>query len=280
MMRKPAALTRIGLVQTILASGFVIWLIFFPGSATNFAWPIAPEMSAIFLGAGFIARTYLGVSLFRESHWHRLRWQVWGNYAFLAVILLATFWHVGEMNWKSNIWIAHIWVLAYIIEPLTLPLFEPRGQAAKTPFPEEERQGPIFVGLKRTLLVGFVSGVTLGLLLFINPEFMDTRWPWALTAFDARVMAAFPILAGMWALHGYLAEDWAEIKPGVMGTILFTTALFIIWLYGLPNYDRGRENIVQFGAITGIFALLLGFYYVRQERARRAKVSLADGPTG
>jgi hypothetical protein len=279
MLRKPASLTRIGLVQTILASTFVVWLIFFPSTATNFAWPIAPKQSAMFMGAGFIARTFLGIHLWRETHWHRLRWQVWGNYAFLTIILLATFWHVGEMNWSSNIWVAHIWVLAYIVEPLTLPLFEPRGQAAKAPFPEEERQGPIFVGLKRVLLVGFVSGVALGLLLFINPEFMDTRWPWALTPFDSRIMAAFPILTGMWALYGYQATDWADIKPGVLGSLLFTGALFVVWLYNLPSYEAGRENIIQFGLVTGFFALLLGFYYYRQERARRSKVSPANVPT-
>jgi hypothetical protein len=278
MFLKPNAITRVGIVQTILATSFVIWLLFFPSTADNFAWPIVPEMSALFLGAAFIVRAYLGVQLWRQPHWPRLRWSVWGNYAFLAIILVGTFWHISEMNWSSNIWVAHIWVLAYIIEPLTLPLFEPRGKAAKAPFPDELKQGPIFVGLKRVLLVGFVCGVTLGLLLFINPEFMDTRWPWALDPFDARIMAAFPILVGLWALYGYRANDWVEIKPGILGALLFTGALFFVWLYGLPNYDPNRENIVQFGIITAAFALLLGYYYYRQERARPARVMLADAP--
>lgn len=271
MVRKPSAITRIGVIQTILASTFVVWLLFFPSAATNFAWPIMPEMSAMFIGAGFIARAYLGVHLWRQQYWHRLRWQVWGNYAFLAVLLVATFWHVGEMNWSSNIWVAHIWVLAYIIEPLVLPLYEPRGEEAKAPIPDEKMQGPIFVGLKRVLLVGFVVGVTLGLLLFINPEFMDTRWPWPLDPFDARIMAAFPILVGLWALYGYLATDWAEIKPGILGSLLFTTAVFGVWAYNLPNYDPNRENIIQFGVITAVFALLLGYYYYRQERAKHVQ---------
>lgn len=276
MIPKPRAITRIGIVQTILASSFVIWLLFFPSTADNFAWPIVPEMSALFLGAGFIVRAYLGVQLFRQPDWQRLRWQVWGNYAFLAVLLVATFWHINEMNWSSNIWVAHIWVLAYIIEPLVLPLYEPRGEEAKAPFPDELKQGPIFVGLKRVLLVGFVSGVALGLLLFINPEFMDTRWPWPLDPFDARIMSAFPILVGLWALYGYQAADWADIKPGILGCLMFTGALFFVWLVGLPNYDPNRENIIQFGIITAAFALLLGYYYIRQERAKTARVTVAD----
>jgi hypothetical protein len=279
MLATPAAVTRIGIVQTILATSFVIWLLFFPGTAWNFAWPIVPEMSAMFIGAGFIMRAYLGYHLWRQRNWHNLRWQVWGNYAFLAVLLVATFWHVEDMNWFTNIWVAHIWVLAYIVEPLVLPLFEPRGPAAKAPFPDELKMGSIFPGLKRLLLVGFVVGVSLGLLLFINPAFMDTRWPWALDPFDARIMAAFPILAGLWALHGYLAADWAEIRPAIIAMLAFNVALFGVWLYNLPRFEPGRVNMVQFGVITAAFSLSLGYYFVRQERARTVALAAAGGAT-
>jgi hypothetical protein len=273
---KPASITRIGLVQTFLASAFVIWLIFFPSSGRNFAWPIVPELSAMFIGAGFLIRAYLGYHLWREKYWYRLRWQAWGNYAFLAVLLVATFWHVDEMNWSSNIWVAHIWVLAYIGEPLLLPLYEPRGEAAKAPIPDALKEGPVFPGLKRVLLVGYVVGVSLGLLLFIHPAFMDTRWAWALDPFDARIMAAFPIMAGLWALHGYLAEDWAEIKLGVMGILILNAGLFAIWLFNLPRFDFSRENVYQTGILTGAFALLLAFYTFRQERAKAGRPASPD----
>jgi len=268
MVPKPQSITLVGIVQTLLASAFVIWLIFFPSSGVNFAWPISPEPSAMFIGAGFLIRAYLGYHLWRERHWYRLRWQVWGNYAFLAVLLVGTFWHVNEMNWFSNIWIAHVWVVAYIVEPLVLPLYEPRGEAAKAPIPDDLQEGPIFPGLKRILLAAYVVGISLGLLLFIHPAFMNTRWAWALDPFDARIMAAFPIMAGLWALYGYLAKDWAEIKSGVLGILILSGGLFAIWLFNLPRLDLGRENVYQTGIITGAFAVLLAYYYIRQERAK------------
>lgn len=267
MVLKPSSITRVGVVQTFLAAAFVIWLLFFPSSGANFAWPIIPEFSAMFIGAGFIIRTYLGYHLWRQKYWYKLRWQVWGNYAFLAVLLLATFWHIDEMNWFTNIWIAHIWVVAYIVEPLILPLYEPRGEAAKAPLPDELKEGPIFPGLKRVLQVAFVVGVSLGLLLFIHPQFMDTRWAWQLDPFDARIMGAFPIMAGLWALYGYLADDWADIKLGVLGILLLNVGIFGMWLYNLPQFDLARENVYQTGIFTGLFALLLAYYYYRQERA-------------
>jgi hypothetical protein len=279
MVLKPASITRVGIVQTFLAASFVIWLLFFPSSGRDFAWPIAPELSAMFIGTAFIIRTYLGYHLWRQKYWYKLRWQVWGNYGFLAVLLAATFWHVGQMNWFSNIWVAHIWVLAYIAEPLILPLYEPRGEEAKAPIPDHLKEGPIFIGLHRILLVSYVVGIALGLLLFINPEFMDTRWPWALDPFDARIMAAFPIMGGLWALYGSRAKDWAEIKLGVLGILIFNAALFAVWLFNLPQYDFGRENVIQYGIITGVLALLLGYYYVRQERARPDQQSAPETAT-
>jgi hypothetical protein len=267
MLLKPKAISMVGLVQLVLASSFVVWLLFFPSTGDRFAWPVVPRMTAIFLGASFIPRAYLGFHLWREKYWYRLRWQIWGNYAFLALILLATYWHIDEMNWSSNIWIAHIWVIAYVVEPLTLPLIEPRGERRNEPLSAELQQGPIFVGLKRISALGMIFGVAIAGLLFVNPEFMDTRWPWPLDPFDARVMAAFLALAGLWAVRVYFAEDWAEAKLGVLGLIIYMVALCGVWLAGLPEYDTSRENIWSIGLAAGAFGVLFIYYYWRQERA-------------
>ncbi len=77
MSLKPKAISTVGLVQVILTTSFVIWLLFFPSTGDNFAWPVVPRMTAMFIGASFIARAYLGYFLWRERHWYRLRWQVW-----------------------------------------------------------------------------------------------------------------------------------------------------------------------------------------------------------
>jgi hypothetical protein len=266
MLLKPKAISTVGLVQLVLAASFVVWLLFFPSTGDKFAWPVVPRLTAMFIGASFIPRAYLGYHLWREKHWYRLRWQMWGNYAFLAVILLATYWHVDQMNWTSNIWVAHVWVIAYVLEPLTLPLIEPRGERSKEPLPPELRQGPILPGLRRISAGAMIIGIAIAGLLFVNPEFMDTRWPWPLDPFDARVMAAFLALAGTWAVWIYFAKDWAEAKLGVVGLILYTVALFGVWLVGLPEYDTSRENIWSIGVVAGVSAVLFGYYYWRQER--------------
>ncbi len=267
MLTKPKSISTIGLVQVLLAGSFVVWLLFFPSTAGNFAWPIVGRQTAMFIGAAFIARTYMGLHLWRQTHWYRLRWQMWGNYGFLAVIMLATFWHVEAMNWTSNILIAHIWVIAYILEPLMLFLIEPRGERASEPVPPELRQGPILMGLKWLCAAAFIVGIAIAGLLLINPAFMSTRWPWPLDAFDARIMAAFPTLGALWAAYVYFARDWIEAKAAVLGLVIIGTGEFVVWLVNLPTYDFSRPNVWSFGIVFGLFAVLLTFYYWRQERA-------------
>jgi len=155
MTEKSRNVSLVGIVQVLLAASFVIWLLFFPQKGDLFAWPVTPVPTAMFIGAGFIVRTMIGYFLWRERYWYRLRWQALGNYAFLALIFLATYWHINEMNWETSIVVAHIWVVAYTVEPLLLPLMEPRGEKRKEPFPDGEKRGPVKMGLR----IGAAAGM-------------------------------------------------------------------------------------------------------------------------
>jgi hypothetical protein len=265
MLAKPRSLNGVGIVQVLLATSFVIWLVFFPSTGVNFAWPIMPALSAMFIGVSFIARDYLGFHLWREKEWWRLRWQVWGNLGFLAVIFVATFWHIDEMNWTTNIIVAHIWVLAYAIEPLMLILIEPRGEEADGPLLPELLEGPIFRGLKVIMGILFIYGVIIWAVLFINPEFANTRWPWPLTEFDARIMSAFAMLAALWALRVYFFEDWALAKLAVRGLLIYGIALLVFFFVTVSQY--GPTNRESFGIVTALFVAIVGYYYWRQEKA-------------
>ena len=90
---------NIGLVQFVLATGFVIWLVFLPGLAPLFAWAINDQLTAMFIGTAFALRAFEGYFMWREPNWYRLRWMGWGTMGFLAIIFLATYIHVQKMNW-------------------------------------------------------------------------------------------------------------------------------------------------------------------------------------
>jgi hypothetical protein len=273
MIAIPRSLRILSVGQFSLAFIFSLWLLVLPNGGPTFAWPVAPRLSAVFIGTSFLLRVFIGLSILRAKDWYRLRWVIKGNYAFLTVILIATFWHAAEMNWKTNILLAHIWIIVYVFEPLVLPFLGPFGAEGAAPVPPENSEGPILDGLRRVLIANVMVGTTIAGLLFINPQFTNTRWPWLLDPFNARIMAAWPAAVAMWCATLALAKDWAEIKMGVLAMILYGGALFAGWLVTLSQYDMTRPNIYTYGFIVGALPILLAFYYWRQEQKRAAGLS-------
>ena len=67
----------------------------------------------------------------------------------------------------------------------------------------------------------------------------------------------------------YFADDWAEIKMGMQALILYTAALFIVWLFTYSQYKPIGTGLT-YGILCGLVAAVLAFMYWRQEVARPA----------
>jgi uncharacterized membrane protein (GlpM family) len=67
----------------------------------------------------------------------------------------------------------------------------------------------------------------------------------------------------------YFAEDWAEIKMGMQTLIVYTAALFIVWVFTYSQY-RAIGTGLAYGIICGLVAATLAFLYWRQEVGRVA----------
>lgn len=281
MFPKPKGFNNVGIIQCFLAAFFVLWFLILPGQGIYFAWPVKPEMTALYMGVGFILRSYFGFHLWREKDWYKLRWSLYGDYAFLSVLFVTTWWHMSEMNWHLtgvddglrifSLIIAHVWVLAYTFEPITVYLLHPRDPKADAPIPASLSEGPLLAPLKYTLLALFYFCTLVWALLFFSPEFANLRWPWELNAFDSRIMSAWMAGTAIWSLTMYRMKDWAEVKMGVRALLFFVLGLFIIWLVNYSAFDMARKNILTFGIATGGLATALIYGYWKQEAARTKK---------
>ena len=281
MFQKPKGFDRVGIIQCFLALFFVLWFLILPATAIYFAWPVKPGLSAMFMGAGFMLRSYFGYHLWREREWYKLRWSMAGDFVFLGVLFVTTWWHIDEMNWHRtdvstglrifSLVIAHVWILAYTFEPLTVHLLRPRVPEANAPVPPELSEGPVLPVLKNTLVAFIFIGTGVGALLFFNPEFANQRWPWELNPFDARIMAAWPAATAAWAFTMHEMKDWAEAKIGVRAILLFVLALFVIWIFTYPSYDPSRHNGLTFGIGTGLLSAALIYAYWKQESAQQKR---------
>ncbi len=284
MYPKPQGFNRVGIVQCFLAAFFVLWFLVMPQNGKYFAWPVVPELTAMFLGAGFILRSYFGYHLWRDKYWYTVRWSINGDFAFLGTLFVTTWWHVSEMNWSlqgvSNglrifsLTVTHVWLLAYTFEPLTVYLLRPRHAEANAPVPANLSEGELQMPLKSALLAIFYVGAALWALFFFTPEFANTRWPWELNPFDARIMSAWFAGSSVWAFTMYFMKDWVEVKIGVRALILFVLGLLGVWVIASSRYELNHTEIASrqglvYGVTLAIISAWLLFAYWKQEQASK-----------
>lgn len=288
MYLKPKGFDRVGIIQCFLAAFFVLWFLILPTQGKYFAWPVVPELTAMFLGAGFILRSYFGYHLWRDKYWFPVRWSMFGDFAFLSVLFITTWWHIQEMNWHLegvssglrifSLIITHVWILAYTFEPLTVFLLHPRDPEANAPVPAQFSEGELLQPIKSALIALFYLGAAFWAMLFFTPEFANSRWPWALNQFDARIMSAWFAGVATWSATMYFMKDWAEVKMGVRAILLFLIVLLGVWIFASGRYPlndtpiAARQGWIYLSVVT-IMVVWLLFAYWKQERAHQKVTS-------
>ncbi len=259
-----------GVLGALAAGLFSIWMFFFPDLIPKyFAWDVHPRYAQAFIGAGYLFRTFFFLYAARQPDWIRLRWIVWGNLAFTGTLLLATYWHADQFNWNPlQTPFAHIWIVLYIFEPVTMLYLLPRGiMRAEAP----ATGGPLLRPFKAFLIL--VTGLLLmnGLLLVINPEFAATRWAWELNPLDARMVAAWFMGWSFWCGTMAFAGDWDEIRSGAALFILNGLALLVTIPIFRNEFLGGRGTPIGYAAALGFMTVLMIVFYVLQDRRRPAR---------
>jgi hypothetical protein len=258
-------LRRWGAAGAFFALVFAVWMFFFPDQiVTDFAWEVKPRLAQAFVGAGYIFRTGFFLAFVRERAWRRLRWAFWGNVTFTGTLLLATFWHADQFMWRG--FVAHLWIILYVAEPVTMIFTAPRGEAARQR--SMTSGGPVQNGLRWLLILEVAILGTLGALLVINPAFANMRWPWALNPLDARIIAAWFLGWAVWAGAMAFASDWDEIRVGAALNLLFGVAVLFSIVAFRGEFDFSQGTTLTYAVGTLLLTLAMAFFTWRQERAR------------
>ena len=258
-----------GMLGAAAAAWFAIWMLFFPQFVSQyFAWNVQPRYAQAFIGAGYVFRTAFFINAAREPAWFRWRWIVLGNLVFTGTLLFATYWHADEFKWNPfQTPVAHLWIVLYIFEPVSLLYLIPRGiRTALAPV----TGGPLHPVFKGFLI--FITGMLLlnGLLLLLNPEFAAKRWPWELNPLDARMVAAWFLGWATWCGTMAFARDWDEIQTAAQLFILNGIALLatVVVFRNDLLLERGTASGYAGGLI--VMTAAMAAFYVLQERRRPA----------
>jgi peptidoglycan/LPS O-acetylase OafA/YrhL len=173
-----------------------------------FAWTIAPDLSAAFIGAGFWGTTVALLVASRERDWDRTRLVLPPFTILMLLSLVATFMHHDRFDFES--FFGWAWLVAYIAFPavaLVVASEQRRvagGESPRQPFPP---------WMTWALAAHATVLVAAALALFLQPEETAELWPWALTPLTGRIVAAWVGGIGVAAALAAWEGCWRRYHP-------------------------------------------------------------------
>jgi hypothetical protein len=242
-------------------------------TATNFAWPIKPDVMAATLGAFYAASAIIFILPLFAHTWQQVRSMIIPTALFSTAMLLATFIHWDKFSVGTRPF--YVWFASYLLPP---PIF------AALYWWHQRRSAPVGAGVARPL-PGWVrtflrvNGLTvagMAILMFAMPELLQQISPWKFTPLTVRTLCGWLIGVGLMQAGMAWEGDWVRIQ-------LATTMLIILpftLLFQLVRYS----GEVQWGNIalwilladTIVTAvILIGLWVTATSRAKKRELPIS-----
>ena len=202
------------LLGAVVLYAFIV-LYFFPTQTKHlFAWPIAPPMTAMFIGASYVNGVIFFAAVLLGSKWHRVWAPHIGVFAFATLLLIATILHWDRFTHGHPVF--YVWVFIYVVAPiLTLwALFTNLREDRHLP---DERDAVVPFALRVIWLIPGVLFLIAALYAFVKPTWLIPLWPWKATPLTMRVMVSFYSMLGVAVLAVLREPRWSAWRIGAIG---------------------------------------------------------------
>ncbi|MGH2704712.1 MAG: hypothetical protein ACRDJ4_06365 [Actinomycetota bacterium] len=176
-----------------------------------FAWTVKPNLTAAFLGAGYLPSFFLEYLSAREIAWAAARISVPAVLVF-TLLTLGPLVHRDRFHFSSPHPVARFaawaWLAIYAIVPLLMLLVlvrqvrVPGGDLGRT------RRMPAW----GRVVVALQAGVVLGLGVALFARRAAALWPWALTPLTGRAIGAWLVGIGVAAFHALAEGDLRRLR--------------------------------------------------------------------
>ncbi len=249
------------------------WLILYLNpdlSARRFAWDIQPNLTAVYMGAGYLGGAYLFIRALFGRRWHPVAAGFPAISAFTLAMLVATMLHWDRF--RLDHFPFQLWLGLYVLTPIIVPLIWLRNRRTDSGNPD-----PIDVIVPwRVRLPVRILGVFLLVIVmagFVAPQVLITVWPWKLTALTARVVAGWGALLGFANMYISWDKRWSSWKVGVESIALWHS-LFLVRAASF-RHDFADGNLVNWYTLSavGILIVMVGLYTVMESRRRSGAFS-------
>ncbi|MFN0007475.1 MAG: hypothetical protein ACKVXR_06160 [Planctomycetota bacterium] len=250
---------------------FFFGLTFNPGNtAENFAWPLAPKMSALLFGTLYFAVVYSFLRVAFARLWHRVSLVLVATLPVLVALGIVSILHWEKFtNDPPRL---AVWITAYLVFPpfLTLLLWLNWRRDPRTP-----EAGEVFVprGLRViSLLLGFLFGAV-GAALIFAPGPMADVWPWPVKPLAAQAIGALFLAPTAVQLVILREERWSALKLVAEAGILWFGAILVSIVRTFDEFDRSRPMTWIFIGFLAVEWALVVWMYVYFESKRRSRHS-------
>jgi hypothetical protein len=254
-------------VVPFLVLAFVI-LYFFPQrTGQHFAWPIQPNMTAMFMGAGYIGGAWLFVNAILGRPWHRVAPGFPPVTAFTVAMLLATILHWDRFSHDRPGFI--LWFGLYLVTPFLVPFVwwrnrpaDPGAAESSDPtVPAMARYGLLMLGL--LILAVAVAG-------FASPSWLIRMWPWNLSPLTARVMGGWFSLLGVGGIVISRDRRWSAWKVGLQAIGLWHVLVVIAAFLNPADFRDGLLNWYLVSVVLVLIGMVaLAIWMGRQQTNRQ-----------
>lgn len=256
-----------------LAAGAAFMTYVITGTTADFwAWPIAVDLSAAFLGGCYIAATVLLFLSSRARTWADGRLAAPPVIVISLLLLIATIvhWELFDLD-HFVFW---LWLIAYIVVPPVLAFLLVRQLREPGLDPPVRRPLPPWA----RLLLGIQAGAMLGagaVLFFATSTAIDV-WPWELTPLTSRAIGAFIFGFGVAAVAGLAENDIDRLRSGALSFV----ALAAAELVAVARYsDQFSFDLAGWLFLGFMASALAGGLAIVLSRSRSSSSAAPQGAT-
>jgi hypothetical protein len=259
-------------VAVLIPALIILWGL--PGDTADlWAWEIHPDLTPIFMGAGYGAGAYFFLRVYRAARWHEVGIGVISAAAFALLMLITTLIHFDKFNKGDAPALAALafwgWTIVYILSPWVVAWLWRANEREDPRVPEAgERVVPPTVRLMAR--AAGAGALLVAALVLLFPDIAIDHWGWTLTPLTARVLACFTAQVGFGFLLLSRDPRWSAWRV-LIQTFLIAVALLLVGAArAWDAFDDG--NVLTWAYVIGLAggAGALLALYVSMERGERS----------
>jgi hypothetical protein len=253
-------------VIIVLLLAFIVLYILPDNTNTNFAWTIMPRISAILIGAGYMAGAYFFARLLIDRKWHRVQAGFLPITAFTICMLFATILHWDRFHHGALSFYA--WTIIYVITPFLVPYLWWLNQRTGITGPEEHDL-TFSPNVRSILKIIGIAGALIAVIIFIQPTLVISIAPWKLTPLTARVFAGWSVLTFCSVVSLGYDGRWSATRT-LLESAIFGLTLCLI---ALPRMwgDLNPSNPMTYAFVGSLVLGVIVFIVIHMQFGRLSK---------